>query len=225
MEGKTMNFEAGRLKRTITDDVRQTVREDFPEIADIRDVRLRDGVVEAWAHALCESTFIRARDIPGAGNPGDFELVRGTQVDHIRAVARISTSLADDFKKNFPEVVIDRDIVLAGAIIHDVGKAFEFDPVNLDRWTADPSQAGQPSLRHSVFGAHVCLAVGLPEELAHIALGHSREGQHIGLSLECMFVRLADHSWWDLAAAAGLLKPETMASAQKMTRRRATTLS
>lgn len=216
-----MNFEAGRLKRPVTDAVRQTVREDFPEIANISDAALRDKVVEAWAYALCESSFQRASEIPGAGNPGDFELVRGTQIDHIRAVTRIATFLADDFIGNYPEVDLDRDIVIAGAIIHDVGKAFEFDPVNLKRWNDDPSRSGQPSLRHSVFGAHVCLSVGLPEELAHIALGHSREGQHIGLSLECMFVRLADHSWWDLAASAGLLRPETMAAAQKMTRRRA----
>lgn len=216
-----MNFDAGRLKRPITDEVRNAVREDFPEIANIQDNRLQDGVVEAWAHALCESSFGRPSDIPGAGNPGDFELLRGTQVDHIRAVARIAMSLVDDFAKNFPEASIDRDIVLAGAIIHDVGKAFEFDPVNLKRWKDDPSRAGEPSLRHSVFGAHVCLAVGLPEELAHIALGHSREGQHIGLSVECMFVRIADHSWWDLAAAAGVLNPDTMQNAQKMTRRRA----
>ncbi len=216
-----MNFDAGRLKRPITEEVRQSVREDFPEIADIKDTALRDKVVEAWAYALCESSFTRATDIPGAGNPGDFELVRGNQTDHIRAVARIATFLANDFVARFPEVDIDHDIVLAGAIIHDVGKAFEFDPNNLKRWHEDGSRAGQPSLRHSVFGAHVCLTVGLPEELAHIALGHSREGQHIGLSLECMFVRLADHSWWDLAGAAGLLKPETMANAAKMTRSRA----
>ena len=37
--------------------------------------------------------------------------------------------------------------------------------------------------------AHVCLAVGLPEEVAHIALGHSMEGPFIGLSTECMIVR------------------------------------
>lgn len=216
-----MNYDAGRLKRPITDSVRQSVREDFPEIAGIEDATLRDKVVEAWAHALCESSFERARDIPGAGNPGDFELIRGNQTDHIRAVARIALQFVDEFTEYYPEAEIDRDIVLAGAIIHDVGKAFEFDPVNLKRWNDDPSRAGQPSLRHSVFGAHVCLSVGLPEELAHIALGHSREGQHIGLSLECMFVRMADHTWWDLAGAAGLLKPETMAAAQKMTRRRA----
>lgn len=206
-----MNFEPGSLKRPVTEDVRQSVREDLPEIAGISDETLRNKVIEAWAYALCQSSFKCIHDIPGAGNPGHLELTQGSQVDHLRAVARFALFIVDDFKANFPEADISRDIVLAGALIHDIGKAFEFDPRNLKRWADDPSRAGQPSLRHSVYGAHVCLTVGLPEELVHIALGHSREGQHIDLSLECTIVRLADHSWWDISAAAGLLKPETLA--------------
>jgi hypothetical protein len=63
--------------------------------------------------------------------------------------------------------------------------------------------------------------VGLPEEIAHIALGHSREGQHIGLSTECYIVRTADHSWWNLAGAMGLLTLESMqGEADKMVRPR-----
>jgi hypothetical protein len=76
-------------------------------------------------------------------------------------------------------------------------------------------------LRHSVYGAHVCLLVGLPEEIAHIALGHSREGQHIGLSTECIIVRYADHTWWMIAGALGLMKPESMGIADPMIRARA----
>lgn len=213
-----MNFQAGRLKRPITDAIKASVVEDLPEINDIKNADLRQKAIDAWAYALCESSFARVRDIPGEGNPGIFVLKRGNQADHLRAVARISLSLVDDFETHFPEISIDRDIVLTGALCHDIGKAWEFDPVNLKRWRDDPSQTGQPSMRHSVFGAHVCLAAGLPEEIAHIALGHSTEGQHIGLSLECMFVRTADHSWWDLAGAAGLLTPDSMGPAQKMTR-------
>jgi hypothetical protein len=57
---------------------------------------------------------------------------------------------------------------------------------------------------------HVCLTVGLPDEVAHIAVGHSFEGQHMGVSAECMIVRQADHGWWHVAAALGLVKPDTM---------------
>jgi putative nucleotidyltransferase with HDIG domain len=218
-----MNYEAGKLKRPITDAVRASVVEDLPEIKDIKDETLRIRAIEAWAHALCESSFQRIRDIPGEGNPGVFTLTRGNQADHLRGVARLAMKIVDEFTTAFPEVVVNRDIVLTGALVHDVGKAFEFDPKNLKRWKDDPSQAGNASLRHSVFGAHVCLVVGLPEEIAHIALGHSREGQHIGLSTECYIVRTADHSWWNLAGALGLLQPESMAGeADKMVRPRKT---
>ena len=189
-----MNFETTALKRPITEKVKQSVREDLPEIVGISDISLQNKIVDAWAYALCQSNFECIHDIPGAGNPGHLELKRGSQADHLRAVARFALHIVDDFKTHFPEADISRDIVLAGALIHDVGKAFEFDPENLERWARDPSRAGQPSLRHSVYGAHICLTAGLPEELVHIALGHSREGQHIGLSLECQIIRMADHS-------------------------------
>ena len=127
---------------------------------------------------------------------------------HLRGVAHFAMKMVEEFAASHPEIKVDRDIVLAGALCHDIGKPYEFDPVNRKRWAEDPSRAGDPCLRHSVYGAHVCLSVGLPEEIAHIALGHSLEGQHIGLSTECYIVRHADHSWWHVAGALGLLKPE-----------------
>lgn len=74
----------------------------------------------------------------------------------------------------------------------------------------DPSATGQPTLCHPVFGTYVCLAVGLPEEIAHIACAHSLEGQHIGVSSECMIVRHADHAYWSVAGTLGLLTPESL---------------
>ena len=128
--------------------------------------------------------------------------------------------IVDVFADAFPETSVNRDIVLAGALCHDIGKPFEFDLINRERWANDPSQAGEPALRHSVYGAHVCLTVGLPEEIAHIALGHSLEGQHIGLSTECYIVRHADHTWWHVAGALGLLKPESLSGVGTMMRPR-----
>jgi hypothetical protein len=33
----------------------------------------------------------------------------------------------------------------------------------------------------------------------------------MGVSAGCMIVRQADHGWWHVAAALGLVKPDTMA--------------
>ncbi len=197
-------------QRPITDALRRSVVEDLPEIEQIQNLVLRTKAIEAWAFALSHSSFGRISDIPPGGNPGMNVLKRGSQADHLRGVARLALQIADTFIAQRPEVRIDRDVVLTGALCHDVGKPYEFDPVNLARWQDDPSATGQPTLRHTVFGTYVCLAVGLPEEIAHIACAHSLEGQHIGVSSECMIVRHADHAYWSVAGALGLLTPESL---------------
>ncbi|MGG5824033.1 HD domain-containing protein [Falsiroseomonas sp. HW251] len=202
-----MNFLDRRAKRPITEALRASVMEDLPELADIADRELRAKAIEAWAYALSESSFGRVRDVPGEGNPGMQALRRGDQTVHLRGVTKLALSIADTFLTDFPEARIERDVVLAGGLLHDVGKPWEFDTGNRRRWEGDPSATGLPSLRHSVYGAHICIAVGLPEEIAHIALGHSYEGDQLIRSLECLVVHRADQLWWALAGGCGLLQP------------------
>lgn len=205
-----MTYHYATLRRPITEETRRWVSEDFSEIALIQNSDLREKVIEAWSYALCCSDFSRITDIPPDGNPGSPVLKKGTQADHVRGVLRYARVVAQDFETTYPEVSIDWDILLAGAACHDVGKPYEFDESNRKRWAAAPAQAGAPTFRHSVFGMHVCLTVGLPDEVAHIAVGHSFEGNHMGVSTECMIVRQADHGWWHVAGALGLIREDTM---------------
>jgi 23S rRNA maturation-related 3'-5' exoribonuclease YhaM len=198
------------LRRPITAETRNSVVEDFSEIAWIQDADLRAKAVEAWSYALCCSDFQRITDIPPEGNPGAPVLRQGTQADHVRGVVQYTKAIGEVFAKSHPQVPIDWDILMAGAVCHDVGKPYEFDPANRTRWAAAPGDAGQPTFRHSVFGMHVCLTVGLPEEVAHIAIGHSFEGQHMGVSAECTIIRQADHGWWHVAGALGLITPASI---------------
>jgi putative nucleotidyltransferase with HDIG domain len=122
----------------------------------------------------------------------------------------MTKAMAEEFEHSYPQVHIDWDVLIAGAVCHDVGKPYEFDPSNRTRWQANPADSGEPTFRHSVFGMHVCLTVGLPEEVAHIAVGHSFEGLHMGVSAECMIVRQADHGWWHIAGGLGLITPESI---------------
>ena len=207
-------------RRPVTDALRGSIIEDLPEITEIKDDDLRAKVIEGWAYALSGSSFNRISELPGEGNPHILVLKRGNQTEHLRGVAQLALKLVEVFETAFPEILVNRDIVLAGALCHDIGKPYEFDPVNIERWAQDPSRSGQPALRHSVYGAHVCLTVGLPEEIAHIALGHSLEGQHIGLSTECYIVRHADHTWWHVAGALGLLEPHSLVGVGTMMRPR-----
>jgi putative nucleotidyltransferase with HDIG domain len=196
-------------KTPITDEMKLGIRRDLPEIADIKDKALADKVVDCWALALSQTRYAAISDIPPWGNPKVFVIKRGSQAQHLRGVAHLAVAFADEFTGSYPEVSINRDIVLAGALLHDVGKAYEFD--NQEKWEADPSVYGYPAIRHPAYGAHLCYTVGLPEEIAHIAMNHSPvEGDHVARSLECTIVRYADNTWWRIAGVSGLLKPETM---------------
>jgi 23S rRNA maturation-related 3'-5' exoribonuclease YhaM len=194
----------------VTEDYRAAILEDLPEIEWIEDVSIREAAVRAWSIALSKSSFKRIRDIPGEANPGIMILNRGGQDTHLRGVTVLALASLEYFIKTFPEVDIDRDIVIAGGLCHDVGKAWECDPENQRRWSADGSRVGRPSLRHPIYGAHVCLLAGLPEAVAHIAGCHSPEGDNVKRSLECIIVHEADVAWWTIATASGLIRADTV---------------
>ena len=198
-------------RSAVTDELRARVRNELPEVDEIRDAGLAAKVVEAWALALASSSFDAIAEIEPSGNPGVNTLRRGSQTDHIRGVTRLAMRMADELCALLPDLEIRRDLLIAGALCHDVGKPWEFDPENRRRWEADPRAAGLPAIRHPAFGVHLCLTVGLPEEVAHCAAAHSGEGELLVRSLENTIVHHADYAFWGIARAGNLLVPESIA--------------
>ncbi len=194
----------------VTEALRARIREELPEVAAIRDADLAARVVEAWALAIARSSYGSIREIPPSGNPGQMVMTRGDQTDHIRGVTRLAMRMAEEMAAMNPDMIIDHDIVVAGGLCHDVGKPWEYDPENRRRWEAAPRATGLPSIRHPAYGVHLCLTVGLPEAVAHIAGAHSGEGELVVRSLEGTIVHLADIGYWTMALAGGLIRPETV---------------
>jgi 23S rRNA maturation-related 3'-5' exoribonuclease YhaM len=194
-----------------TEALRNGVRASLPELEHIGDRELRDQCVEAWALALSQTEFQRIEEIPPTGTPTSPYLKPPlTQADHLRGTATIAVGMVDGLEQIAGKTRIDRDLVIASALLHDVGKAWEVSPRNLARWKADPAATGSPSFRHSAYGAHLCLTVGLPETVAHTASYHSGggEGEWIQRSMENTIVYLADLAFWKMAERAGLLEEE-----------------
>ncbi len=101
----------------------------LPEISLIKDEELRQKTMEIWWEAIKE----------GGWRVADLEripftlLISGTEINlitHVRAVTLCSLRLAETIEHFYPGVIsVNRDIVLAGAILHDVGKLLEIqDP-------------------------------------------------------------------------------------------------
>ena len=185
--------------------LRMNVRRSLPELEQISDEKLREKVVELHAIALSETEFERLEDIPEPQDiPGAIPLRFGTQADHYRAVARMAVALADALEAVYGPLDIDRDILIASALSHDAGKAFEFSHRNQGRWKTNRALAGYPAVRHPVYGVHLGLTVGLPERVVHCIGGHSMngEGALIESSLEGMIIRYCDNSFWRILERA-----------------------
>lgn len=200
-ETRTVELRGRRI--TIDDAMRAAILEEMPEIGWIEDERLRGLVTDAWAAAVASSSFARIGDMKPSGNYDSMPLRTGTQADHIRSVTRLALKTAEEMAGLFPAFRYDRDLLIAGSLCHDIGKVWEFDPENVRRWKADPRATGMPSMRHPGYGLHICLVMGLPEEVAHCAAAHSGEGELLVRSLENTILHWADYTFWRVVEAGG----------------------
>jgi putative nucleotidyltransferase with HDIG domain len=140
----------------------------FPAVADIDDPELREGVRDAYALALAETDWSDLRAVPWLPDEQRrLGLPDETNVAHVNEVTALATSLADELLARRPAVGLDRDRVVAGALLHDVSKLYEFAPDDAE------GTAYYDLLGHPYAGVHVCEAVGLPVALSHVVLSHT----------------------------------------------------
>jgi putative nucleotidyltransferase with HDIG domain len=188
--------------------LRRGVRTSLPELELIENAELREKVVELHAVALAETEFLRIEDIPASGVPESPLMKTGTQADHYRAVATMAVGMARGLEAVMGDLDIDYDLLVAGALAHDVGKAYEF--AGWERWKRERARTGSPALRHPVYGAHLALQLGLPEEVVHCIAAHPYmgEGQFVRASVETTIVQYADVAFWKILDAGDLLEAE-----------------
>ena len=133
------------------------VRGAFPELDDIKDGDLREGVVEAWTLGLERGGWRHVEDIPYAWNIHEV-----SNVEHVRGVTRIARETARE-QREFHGADPDLDVVLAAALLHDVGKCYEYVD-HVDDGLVDPDRAtyGGSEIPHSISGYALAHEVGCP---------------------------------------------------------------
>ena len=166
----------------------------FPEIESINDDSLRTGVETAWTTAAgVNGVDIGALSdvpwLPSVQRELGIPAADETLVDHVRDVTACAVSLSEELIAR-RGTDLDLDTVLAGALVHDVSKLYEFDGMET---TAVGSLLGHPH-----YGVAVVARAGLPVEIAHITLSHSSRTSVEPATLEAEVVRRAD----EVAAAA-----------------------
>ena len=137
-------------------DHERQVRAALPELETIDEGSLREKVVRAWVLGLQRGGWADIGDIPYAWNIHEV-----SNVEHVRGVARIASDTAAE-QRAFHGADPDRDVAVAAALLHDVGKCYEYvDVVENDLVDPDPEYASGV-VPHSLSGYGLAHEVGCP---------------------------------------------------------------
>ncbi len=162
----------------------------WPELEWIQDEDLREKTAKTWEVAL-ERSVLTADDLKKI----PFTLLCGpdlkvTFMDHKRSVVHIARDAGQKINEMYHgELTVNMDVVIAGAILADVGKLLEY--VLDENGKAVQGVYGK-YLRHPFSGVSLAEECGVPAEVCHIIAAHAGEGNMIKRTTEAYIVHHAD---------------------------------
>jgi len=151
----------------------------FTELQWIQNKDLREKVVTVWKTAAERGKWNKLQEIP-------FTLLfehSGLLVDHTKRITTLAWNVA-----KVREEHINIDMLIAGALLHDVGKLLEYEQKD---GKIVKSKLGE-TMRHPASGAKIAEDCGLPKEVIHIIAAHSHEGDTMNRTPEAIIIHHCD---------------------------------
>jgi putative nucleotidyltransferase with HDIG domain len=157
----------------------------------ISDKSLRDKVVEVWFQGCKQGhwdTIEKLKTMP-------FTLATDHKnvsfINHTQAVTEGAIQLARAQLDNYEKLPyqIDMDRLIAGGLLHDVGKLVEIEPDGDGAWKM--SDIGR-CMRHPVYGLTMAKEAGLDDKILNVIGCHAKEGEGASQVVETILVHQAD---------------------------------
>ncbi len=167
----------------------QAILEIWPELEWIENETLRAQTLATWRLAFERSPLEPADllEIPFTLHVPDC---RVSFMDHKRLVVQLARMSAVKIEEFMGDAMpIDRDTLIAGAILADVGKLLEYEQGGGGELRQ--SRRGQ-YLRHPFTGVGLAQECGVPDAVCHIIATHAGEGNLVKRSPEAYVVHHAD---------------------------------
>ena len=149
------------------------------ELSWIKNDTLRKKVISVWKTAAERGKWKSINDAP-------FTLLienSGSLTDHTKRITNLTKAVYDLRNEN-----INLDFLIAGALLHDVGKLLEYVKKNGKYVKGEYGD----KFRHPVSGALLAKELGLPDEIVLIIYAHSHEGDKLKRSPEAVIVNHCD---------------------------------
>jgi putative nucleotidyltransferase with HDIG domain len=166
----------------------------IPEFLSIQDEKLRTSVLAVWEEALSIGEW-DLEDLEKMPYTLLIENVDITFPQHVSVVCKLCLAMEDVLQSAYGDRYdIDRDALIAGALLADVGKLIEFKEVDGKYEWASMYQF----LRHPFTGVGLCFKHEIPEKVMHIVATHSWEGDKFKRRPESIIFHHADFTDFDL---------------------------
>jgi len=162
----------------------------WPELTWISDQELREKTTKTWQLAL-ERSVLTPEDLQRI----PFTLLAGPDLQvsfmaHKRCVVHVARESALKMIDFFgDELPVNMDVVIAGAILADVGKLLEYELD--DKGNSLQGMYGK-YLRHPFSGVSLAEECGVPADVCHIIATHAGEGNLVKRTTEAYIVHHAD---------------------------------
>ncbi len=180
------------------------IAELFPSLLKISDKSLREKVAAVWNEAITTGcggkgwTFDELRAVKFTLLAGDIDM---KFVEHLNSCALQCIAIADVLDSAFRcDIPVNRDHLIAGALLADVGKPLEYDKDGSGKVVQ--GKFGQ-QLRHPFSGVALAYKHGIPAEVMHMIATHSHEGDKVERSIESIIFHHADFVDFDIAKVLG----------------------
>ena len=157
---------------------------------------IREGVVKTWVLACQRGGYETVEQLTAM----PFTLLTDTRgvsfVEHTIAVTEGAIGLAEAQCRTYRAMpyTIDMDRLIAGGLLHDVGKLVETEQDGRGGYVK--SRNGK-CLRHPISGAILAAEAGLPDEILNMIACHAKEGEGCPQVIETVIVHLADFATFD----------------------------
>lgn len=173
------------IEQKYMDEARQL----WPELEWIKSHDLKEKTTRTWALALQRSVLT-----PDDLNTIPFTLLCGpdlkvTFMDHKRCVVHVARDAGNKMNEFFKdELPVNMDVLIAGAILADVGKLLEYE---LKDGKSVQGNYGK-YLRHPFSGVSLAEQCDVPDAVCHIIATHAGEGNMVKRTTEAYIVHHAD---------------------------------
>jgi hypothetical protein len=162
----------------------------LPEIKEIKGEALQEKVINVWSDAIAYRnwTVSELKSIPFTLLAENVSI---SFLEHVRTVCKICIACDDILTDAYHErkTPVNRDYLIAGALLADVAKLLEFD--KKPDGTIYKSDYGK-KLRHPFTGVGLAFKYDVPAEVMHIIAVHSKEGAGEQRSPEAIIFHHAD---------------------------------